>query len=119
MAIPKKGSRTIVVGGVEYRWYIRRKPTYVQAMAEWIGRCGGVRFAVECADSPGQVLVVELAQSHPGTYAETKVAVVPSQVADAITRALEQGWKPTEPGGPFRLKDEADATTSDDSPELT
>ena len=30
MALTKKGSRSIVVDGVSYRWLVRRKPTYDQ-----------------------------------------------------------------------------------------
>ena len=32
MSIPKKGSRKIVVNSIEYRWSIRKKPTYGQAV---------------------------------------------------------------------------------------
>ncbi len=28
MALNKKGSRRIIVDGIEYRWRIRRKPSY-------------------------------------------------------------------------------------------
>ncbi len=37
MAIPKRGSRNIVVNGESYRWYMRRRPTYSQGLCEEIG----------------------------------------------------------------------------------
>lgn len=41
MAIPKKGSRLIVVDDTTYRWLIRRKATYMQAdIWNWLASCG-------------------------------------------------------------------------------
>ncbi|MER6059841.1 hypothetical protein ABT167_01310 [Streptomyces sp. NPDC001792] len=76
MALPRKGARHIVVDGTTYRWRLRRRPTYAQSMAWTPGT-----FAVEHADSP----------------------VRPGDVADAVRRALREGWNPTSPGSSFRL----------------
>jgi hypothetical protein len=42
MALGRKGSRTIVVDGVAYRWRLRRRPTYSRA----------VRLGLECGWTP-------------------------------------------------------------------
>ncbi|KZN45845.1 hypothetical protein N474_25340 [Pseudoalteromonas luteoviolacea CPMOR-2] len=52
MAIPKKGSRKIVVDSVEYRWTIRSKPTYSQ------GAFGNNMTAAELAEKSGAVLSI-------------------------------------------------------------
>lgn len=104
MAIPKKGSCTIVVDGVTYRWRVRKKPTYSQCYAVWNGGVGDITFSVEHVETPGSVLVVHLPQPHPGiNEGSVGVPIVPSQVAQHITQALATGWKATETGSPFHV----------------
>ena len=104
MAIPKKGTRRIVVDGARYRWYVRRRPTLGQAIAE-----SNLTLAVEKeGERRGSVLVVDLAQPHPSNVVgEPPVAVLPADVARCIQAALRLGWRPDAPGKPF-LMNEAD-----------
>lgn len=105
MAIPKKGSRQIVVDGVPYLWRVRGKPTYSQANA-W----GGLNVAVERAGAGGSILVVRTPRPHPGNWAGAEAAPVsPSEVEKFILYALSAGWRPSESGGAFRVEAE-DAT---------
>ena len=60
MAIPKKGSRIIMVEGVKYRWLIRRKASYSQTD---YGR-GKVHIAVEHAKNPGATLIILTDRTH-------------------------------------------------------
>jgi hypothetical protein len=53
MALAKRGPRRIVVDGVTYRWRLRGKPTYDQALC-W----SPCTYAVEHAGRPGSTLVV-------------------------------------------------------------
>ncbi|WP_405992286.1 hypothetical protein [Streptomyces sp. NBC_00986] len=99
MAVPRKGSRSITVGGTTYRWRLRRRPTYSQALA-W----SPCTFAVEHADEAGTTLVVTTDHPHPSNWlGHEPKSVLPSDVARAIERALREGWTPTSPGSPFHL----------------
>ena len=111
MAIPKQGSRPIIVDGTTYRWYMRRKATYHQlliALEQRVHpgevRTGYITIAVEHAEARGYVLAFTLPQVHPNTNMGLPVVpVVPSQVARVITQALAAGWQPTKPGKPFTI----------------
>ncbi|MEU7169147.1 hypothetical protein AB0A70_31595 [Streptomyces morookaense] len=99
MALPRKGSRRIVVDGVTYRWTVRGRPTYDQGLC-W----SPLTFAVEHADSPGTTLVVRTGRPHPGNWmGQPTEPVLPSAVADAIRTARRKGWTPEAPGSPFLL----------------
>ncbi|MEU6393594.1 hypothetical protein [Streptomyces sp. NPDC046939] len=99
MALVKKGSRRITVDGIPYRWRIRRRPTYGQALC-W----SPLTYAVELADAPGSTLVVTTNQPHPNNWLiESVSAVVPSAVADGVRTARTNGWSPGRPGSPFHL----------------
>jgi hypothetical protein len=99
MAIPKKGSRGIQVDGAGYRWRVRRKPTYSQSIGE-----SGMTLAIQHADEPGAVLVVNLPQNHPNSCATmVAIPVTPADVEGHIREALTAGWKPTAPGKSFEM----------------
>ncbi|AXI71273.1 hypothetical protein DTW94_08090 [Streptomyces cavourensis] len=99
MALSRKGCRRIVVGGTAYRWRVRRKPTYLQALG-WTP----CTYAVEHADSPGTTLVVSSDQPHPSnSFGREAQPVLPSDVARAIQLALRDRWGPASPGSPFHL----------------
>ncbi|MFV0134711.1 hypothetical protein ACLGIH_16000 [Streptomyces sp. HMX87] len=99
MALGRKGARRIVVDGTAYRWRLRRRPTYSQGLA-W-SLC---TFAVEHADTPQSTLVVTTDQPHLGNWIGYEAKpVLPAEVAQAIERALREGWTPTAPGSPFHL----------------
>jgi len=99
MAIPKKGSRRIVVDGASYRWRVRGKPTYSQANT-W----AGLNLAVELEDVAGSILVVRLTQPHPSNWMNAEAPpVLPSEVERLIRLALVQGWNPRQHGDTFHL----------------
>ncbi|MET7377984.1 hypothetical protein ABZT08_04020 [Streptomyces sp. NPDC005526] len=99
MALGRKGARRIVVDGTAYRWRLRHRPTYSQGLA-W----SPCTFTVEHADTPGTTLVVTTNKPHPSNWiGRDAKAVLPSDVAHAVERALREGWAPTAPGVPFRL----------------
>ncbi|MEU9338916.1 hypothetical protein AB0D49_38190 [Streptomyces sp. NPDC048290] len=99
MALGRKRSRRIVVNGTAYRWRLRRRPTYGQALC-WTP-CA---YAVEHAERPGSTLVVTTSQPHPSNwFGHQARPVLPSDVAKAIELALSQGWTATTPGSPFAL----------------
>lgn len=108
MALGRKGARRIVVDGTTYRWRLRCRPTYAQAMS-WTP----CTFAVEHADTPGTTLVVSTTQPHPGNWLSREAKpVLPSDVAQAIQLALRQGWVPTASGSAFHLDRSAGFTPS-------
>ena len=99
MALPKKGSRNIVIEGVGYRWRVRKKPSYSQGIEE-----KGLLLAVEDATHAGSTLVVELPQTHPSSWITVEaVPVTPSDVERLVRLALRLGWRPTQPGTTFTV----------------
>ncbi|MFE3513937.1 hypothetical protein [Streptomyces sp. NPDC059166] len=101
MALNKKGSRRITVDGTEYRWRIRRKPSYMQGLC-WTP----VTYAVERADGsrPGTVLIVTSGQAHPDNWVGVEAEPIrPVHIAAGIRDARDEGWDPTRDGSPFRL----------------
>jgi hypothetical protein len=93
MAIPKKGSRLIVVDGSRYWWRIRQKPSRGQSDYG----CN-MTFAVEHFDKSGATLVVKMPQAHPMWAGKQTVPVLPCDVEYSIRQAIAKGWKPSEPG---------------------
>lgn len=102
MAIPKKGSRLIVVDGVQYRWRVRGRPTYPQSM-NWRPLVLGIEHAEK---SSCQVMVIELPQDHPSGYipkTDKVTPVLPSDVEKYIRMGLQAGWRPDQPGKQFLM----------------
>ena len=105
MAIPKKGSRPITVDGSDYRWLVRRKPTYSQANG-WTPMTVAVSSAVPRASSLGATLAV----NRPDAWVDAQnKAITPGNVAKLIRLAVARGWNPAAPGGPFKLDVESQA----------
>jgi hypothetical protein len=99
MALGRKGTRRIVVGGTAYRWRLRHRPTYFQGLA-W----SPCTFAVQHADTSGTTLVVTTNRPHLSNWlGRAAKPVLPSHVAQAIERGLREGWTPMDPGSPFHL----------------
>ena len=99
MAIPSKGSRRILVEGASYRWSVRARPTYTQAIAQ-----GPLSFAVELEDSGRTTLVVTVNALRPDSWlGSTSAVITPAVVERAIRQALSQGWHPTQKGSPHAL----------------
>jgi len=101
MTVRKKGSRRIVVDGVEYLWRFPRRP----ASGAWDGT-SGFTVAIQRADRTGSVLALCIARPHPTIirlWGSSVFSLLPSQVAAAIRQALEAGWQPGELGSDFGL----------------
>ncbi|WP_171166438.1 hypothetical protein [Streptomyces sp. I05A-00742] len=99
MAMPRKGSRRITVDGIAYRWRVRHRPTYDQAVAG-----APLTYAVEQAESPGTTLVVTAEGTRPdGWFGAPSVVVTPSTVAEVVRTARSRGWTPERPGPSFHL----------------
>ncbi len=99
MALTRKGARRITVDDVVYRWTVRRKPTYCQALG-W----SPLTFAVERTEQPGSTLVVSLPWARPDNWlALPSGPVRPGVVARAIRVALSRGWQSASPGSPFKI----------------
>ncbi|HEV2640430.1 MAG TPA: RNA ligase family protein [Actinocrinis sp.] len=99
MTLVRKGSRLIVVDGTAYRWRVRRKPTYSQGLC-W----SPSTFAVELSDGSGATPVVETGHPHPANWMNRpKAGVRPADVAEAVHRALGDGWDPAKQSSPFHL----------------
>ncbi|MFG2944363.1 hypothetical protein [Streptomyces adustus] len=97
-----------MVDGTAYRRRLRHRPTYFQGLT-W----SPCTFAVEHADLPGATLVVATNQPHPSNWIGREAkAVLPSDVAQAMERALREGWTPTASGIPFPLDLSAGFTSS-------
>ncbi|MGA5821709.1 hypothetical protein ACPC54_28055 [Kitasatospora sp. NPDC094028] len=98
VALVRKGSRRIVVDGVEYRWRMSRK--------HWCCDYEGstLAYRVEDAARPGTTLVVETGRPAP---LEPRLVpaelVLPAEVAAGIRAARSRGWTPDRPGAPFEL----------------
>jgi hypothetical protein len=99
MAIPRKGSRLITVDGTDYRWSIRPRPTYSQGLVWW-----SLTFAVELADTPGQVLSVKTSLPRLDNWLGLKSRpVTPRIVEQTIRAARTAGWEPQRSGGAFKF----------------
>ncbi|PMR62690.1 hypothetical protein C1A38_02830 [Verrucosispora sp. ts21] len=99
MALVKKGSRLITVDGITYRWRVRARPTYAQALCE-----KPLAVAVEQVDCKGRVLLVSMPQDHPSNwFGGPAVPALPSTVAAIVRAALAEGWQPTQPGTAFHM----------------
>ncbi|MFD8939139.1 hypothetical protein ACFV0R_28480 [Streptomyces sp. NPDC059578] len=89
MTLNKKGSRRITVDGIEYRWRIRRKPSYMQGLC-WTP----MTYAVEAASGsqPGTTLIVTSGQAHPSNWVGVETEPIrPAHVAASIREARDQG----------------------------
>ena len=101
MAIPKKGSRKIVVNDTAYRWLIRRKATYSQIE---YGN-GKLHLAVELYDNPKSTLVIVTDRNHPQTFSsEDIIPITPVDIEAWIKEALHLKWLPSQKGAQFRVK---------------
>jgi hypothetical protein len=97
MAIVKKGSRRIVVDGVQYRWSIHDKPRHDPPIGDSYLPCS-VERAVE---QPGAILIITFRIDYDYKRGKNLTPILPSQVANAIRGALEAGWQPLAPGKQF------------------
>jgi hypothetical protein len=94
MAMAKKSTRRIHVGGRDYRWTV----------AEGGGK---MTVVVEASAEPRQRLHAVI-PCDPGVWA-VKHVVLPEFVSRCIAEALEAGWMPDKAGPPFVLRVQIDA----------
>ncbi|MFF1607013.1 hypothetical protein ACFVYA_04465 [Amycolatopsis sp. NPDC058278] len=95
MTLPRRGSRRITVDGTDYRWAVRRKPTYSQGIG------ATMTFAVELAERPGATLVVDTGRPRPDNWLRLATEPVrPPEVAEAVRAALTRGFDFTVPPAP-------------------
>lgn len=100
MALPKKGSRRIDVDGVEYRWVIRHKPTYTEAIGQ-----ANLRAVVELYENPLSVLKIGFMLPRNDSWlTNSKVEVGPRHIQMAIQKALISGWEPHIKGNNHELR---------------
>jgi ABC-type uncharacterized transport system ATPase subunit len=107
MALASKGSRSLTVDGIAYRWSVRRRPTYCQEMG-W----SNLSFAVEAASAGLCTLHVTTQATRADSVADlsstadmtASMIVTPALVAHGIRQALEQGWQPQQRGSAFELR---------------
>ena len=90
MSIPRKGSRRVEVDGAEFRWVIRKDPTYAQ---------GALRAPMVVAiqlEEGRSVCRVHLGVSRPDNWvAPHQTQVTPMLVRRMIREALGKGWVPS------------------------
>jgi hypothetical protein len=111
MAITKRGSRRIVVGGKPYRWIVRRKPTYRQGIAS-----SPLTFAVEFEAAKGSVLVVDLDTPRIDNWlGGPGLVITPKLVAQCIREAIGKGWRPQAKGSPHMLRVQPNSTPNSDA----
>ncbi|MGV3523471.1 MAG: hypothetical protein ACO1RX_04565 [Candidatus Sericytochromatia bacterium] len=71
MTLPKKGTRKIEVNGTVYRWMLRNKPSYWQAVFN-----ANMSFAVEHASAPGTTLLVLTNHARPDNVVGDEYSIV-------------------------------------------
>ena len=90
MSIPKKGSRKIHIGGIDYRWTIRNKPTYCEGAF-----ATEMTAAVELYASPVSTLIIGFGSPRPDNWLEREgMKVTPKTIKSQIELALKNGWEP-------------------------
>ncbi|MGW4528516.1 hypothetical protein [Amycolatopsis sp. NPDC004378] len=87
MTLARKGARRITVDGTDYRWTVRPKATYSQAIG------ATMTFAVELAGHPGATLVVDTGRPRPDNWVcPPGEPVQPAEVAEAVRAAVARGF---------------------------
>jgi hypothetical protein len=99
MAFRTRGSRRIVVEGIQYLWQIRRRKTDLEELK--------ITLAISARQKSSTALLIDLEQPYPNYWIDFKKpqVVLPNQVEAWIRKALLDGWQPLEAGKPFFLKE--------------
>jgi hypothetical protein len=96
MAMPRKGSRKITLGGRSYRW----RAWYGNAWND--GYCIPLRMVVMLNSSqPGQSLRAVFRSGRGEIWYLDEQAVTPRVVRRIVEAALQRGWRPGESGLPL------------------
>ncbi len=110
MAMPKKGSRSLVVDGRKYRWCVRR--TEDDTAWNAYGMQATLTVAVEDFYYPQSMLCISYECGFPYGKASARprwvdtgqvMEVTPQRVAALIREALKQGWDPQAQTADFKL----------------
>ncbi|WP_298861200.1 hypothetical protein [uncultured Gimesia sp.] len=103
MAIPKKGSRTLTVDGVQYRWVVSIHDNSVNLVVELMKEPGQRLLAYfECRD-----LYIR-GDDDQWRFHSQKQCIRPAHVVRIINHALREGWEPSvKPGKQFVVRDAA------------
>jgi len=100
MTLRQKHSRKICVVGINYRWVVRDRPTYLQAVG-----MSNLSVAVERTDAPDCVLRIVLPTARKDNWLLAPGYVVkPSDLTRWIPKALAAGWFPGKKGPGFELR---------------
>jgi len=100
MTIRQKNSRKICVDGVDYRWAVRDRPTYAQAVG-----MSNLSIAVERSDAPNCVVRIVLPAARQDNWLLAPGYIVkPSDLSRWIRKALASGWLPSRKGPGFELR---------------
>ena len=110
MAMPKKGSRSLIVDNQKYRWSVRR----TEDDTNWndYGMATTLTIAVENYDNPKNMLCITYRCGSEAWHGAPELPTValltgqemkitPGQVADLVRIALKQGWNPEAKAGKF------------------
>jgi hypothetical protein len=99
MTIPRTGSRQLVVDGVAYRWRVRSRPTYAQALAQ-----SGLTVAIQVSNGGGRALHLRLPAARVDNWLHAPgYVVMPRDIERWIRFAMSQGWVPTVKGHPLSV----------------
>ncbi len=99
MAIPKTGSRKIIVDDIKYRWTVRKRPTYTQSVME-----ANMQAAVELYEEPGSVLSINFPWVRYDSFIGIpQEPVTPKLIEQSVRTALQKGWLPEKKGSAFTL----------------
>jgi hypothetical protein len=100
MTISRTGSRAIIVDGVRYRWTVRDRPTYQQAIAT-----SYLTVAIETEEAALQTLHLTLPVVRCDNWlAQPGYVVTPRDIARWIPLAIARGWQPKLPGSTFQIE---------------
>jgi hypothetical protein len=100
MTIPRTGSRQLAVDGIAFRWRVRSRPTYGQALAE-----SGLTVAIQVSDGSGRALHLRLPVARVDNWLHAPgYVVMPRDIQRWIRFARSEGWVPTGKGHPLSIK---------------
>jgi hypothetical protein len=94
MGLARKGSRTISVGGTEYRWVVSPDD-------------GFMRIVIERGTEPGQRVSIQVGYGDERTPSGGSVQterITPALIERLILEAPSLGWRPAERGTELALK---------------
>jgi hypothetical protein len=93
MGLPRKGTRSIAVGGRRYRWLVSEDRD-----------CWGLSVYIEQDGAGGQRLLISFFYPEAGPTTAALAQVTPEVVRRIIVAGLARGWKPEQRGlAPLRL----------------